>query len=74
MMGAPTTLRVATGLGHTGGATVHWPFPETSRPEDPCWPQPVWGNLPHDKSYTVEQLREWQAGLVKMIGLVPAPL
>ena len=44
------------------------------RPDDPCWPQPVWGNLPHETSYTPEQLREWQAGLVKMIGLVPVPL
>ena len=42
--------------------------------EDPCWPQPVWGNLPHEKSYTPQQLREWQDGLVKMIGLIAAPL
>jgi diadenosine tetraphosphate (Ap4A) HIT family hydrolase len=43
-------------------------------PRDPCWPQPVWGNLPDGGSYTPEQLREWQAGLVKMIGLAAAPL
>ena len=42
--------------------------------KDPCWPQPVWGNLPNVESYTPEQLREWQAGLVKMIGLVAVPL
>ena len=43
-------------------------------PQDPCWPQPVWGNLPSGESYTPQQLREWQAGLVRMIGLVAAPL
>ena len=42
--------------------------------QDACWPQPVWGNLPAGESYTAEQLRDWQARLVKMIGLVPAPL
>lgn len=39
--------------------------------DDPCWPQPVWGNLSHDLHYTARQLREWQGGLVKMAGLVP---
>jgi diadenosine tetraphosphate (Ap4A) HIT family hydrolase len=43
-------------------------------PQDPCWPQPVWGNLPHGDSYTPQQLREWQANLVKMIGLAAVPL
>ena len=43
-------------------------------PEDACWPQPVWGNLPAGESYITEQLREWQARLVKMMGLVPVPL
>lgn len=43
-------------------------------PEDACWPQPVWGNLPAGESYAAEQLREWQAQLVKIVGLVPAPL
>ncbi len=43
-------------------------------PEDPCWPQPVWGNLPSGESYAPQQLREWQASLVQMIGLVPVPL
>ena len=42
--------------------------------KDPCWPQPVWGNLPESEPYQPEQLREWQAGMVKMIGLAPAPL
>jgi diadenosine tetraphosphate (Ap4A) HIT family hydrolase len=43
-------------------------------PQDACWPQPVWGNLPVGESYTAEQLRDWQARLVTMIGLVPVPL
>ncbi len=43
-------------------------------PQDGCWPQPVWGNLPSGESYTPQQLREWQAALVEMIGLVAAPL
>ncbi len=43
-------------------------------PKDPCWPQPVWGNLPDVESYSDQQLREWQDGLVKMIGLVAAPI
>jgi diadenosine tetraphosphate (Ap4A) HIT family hydrolase len=44
------------------------------QPSDACWPQPVWGNLPAGESYTAAVLREWQAGLVDMIGLAPAPL
>jgi diadenosine tetraphosphate (Ap4A) HIT family hydrolase len=43
-------------------------------PQDACWPQPVWGNLPDGASYSVEQLREWQSGLVSVLGLVPEPL
>jgi diadenosine tetraphosphate (Ap4A) HIT family hydrolase len=43
-------------------------------PQDACWPQPVWGNLPDGASYSVEQLREWQSGLVSLLGLVPEPL
>ena len=41
---------------------------------DPCWPQPVWGNLPEGETYALDKLREWQKGLVKMAGLVPASL
>lgn len=44
------------------------------RPGDACWPQPVWGNLPGGALYTMDQLREWQAGLVSQIGLVPETL
>ena len=42
--------------------------------KDPCWPQPVWGNLPQGDPYALEQLREWQLGLVKTVGLTAAPL
>lgn len=42
--------------------------------KDSCWPQPVWGNLPESEPYQLAQLREWQAGMVKMIGLTPLPL
>ena len=42
--------------------------------KDPCWPQPVWGNLPQGDSYTHERLREWQADLVERIGLTAVPL
>lgn len=39
---------------------------------DPCWPLPVWGNLPEGDLYTPERLREWSAGLVKMASLTPS--
>ena len=42
--------------------------------KDPCWPQPVWGNLPEGESYPRERLQQWQADLVNMIGLAPVPL
>ncbi len=41
---------------------------------DPCWPQPVWGNLPAGESYALGQLREWQEVLVRMASLTPADL
>ena len=44
------------------------------RPQDACWPQPVWGNLPDGGPYSAEQLRDWQARLVKVTGLLPASL
>ena len=43
-------------------------------PQDACWPQPVWGNLPGGESYTGAQLLDWQAGLVNVIGLQPVSL
>jgi len=42
--------------------------------DDPCWPQPVWGNLPEGDTYGIDTLREWQDELVQMAGLEPAPL
>jgi len=42
--------------------------------KDPCWPQPVWGNLPQGDPYALEQLREWQLGLIKTVGLTAATL
>jgi diadenosine tetraphosphate (Ap4A) HIT family hydrolase len=42
--------------------------------DDPCWPQPVWGNLPEGGNYALAQLREWQDTLVKMVGLKAATL
>jgi diadenosine tetraphosphate (Ap4A) HIT family hydrolase len=42
--------------------------------KDACWPQPVWGNLPQGDPYALEQLREWQLGLVKTVGLTAATL
>lgn len=41
---------------------------------DACWPQPVWGNLPEGAAYRAEQVRDWQARLVTLTGLVPATL
>lgn len=33
------------------------------RPDDPCWPKPVWGNLQPGPEYTVEQIE----GLRRMV-------
>ena len=41
---------------------------------DPCWPQPVWGNLPAGEQYQQAQLLAWQTDMQKMIDLVPADL
>ncbi len=43
------------------------------REDDPCWPQPVWGNMPDGGAYTAQQLADLRADLAKMTGLVPAP-
>ena len=43
-------------------------------PEDGCWPQPVWGNLPAGGDYMPQQLTAWQADLQKMLDLAPAEL
>ena len=44
------------------------------RPGDPCWPDPVWGNLPAGGQYDPGELLGWQADLQKMSGLLPAVL
>jgi diadenosine tetraphosphate (Ap4A) HIT family hydrolase len=44
------------------------------RDGDPCWPQPVWGNLAATEQYEQLKLLGWQADLQKMIDLVPADL
>jgi diadenosine tetraphosphate (Ap4A) HIT family hydrolase len=36
---------------------------------DPCWPQPVWGNLAVSAEYAAETLAEWQRMLVEEYGL-----
>ena len=41
---------------------------------DPCWPHPVWGNLPAGGVYDPEQLQQWQRALIKTTGLEPVPL
>lgn len=44
------------------------------REGDPCWPQPVWGNLGVSANYEHLQLQGWQTDLQKMIDLRPAEL
>lgn len=39
---------------------------------DPCWPQPVWGNLEDAEPYSSQQLQEWQSALVRMLKMEPA--
>ncbi len=41
---------------------------------DPCWPQPVWGNLVDSETYVPGQVEEWQQVLVRTAGLTPAKL
>lgn len=43
-------------------------------PQDGCWPQPVWGNLPAGGDYAPEQLTAWQGDLQKLLDLKPAKL
>jgi diadenosine tetraphosphate (Ap4A) HIT family hydrolase len=44
------------------------------REDDPCWPNPVWGNLPAGRQYEHVELLGWQADLQKMLDLAPADL
>jgi diadenosine tetraphosphate (Ap4A) HIT family hydrolase len=39
------------------------------RQEDPCWPAPVWGNLPPGQTYREEELTTLIAGLRSNLGL-----
>lgn len=43
------------------------------REDDPCWPRPIWGQLPPGGAYRAEQLRGYREELVRMAGLRPAP-
>lgn len=36
---------------------------------DPCWPQPVWGNMVDSEVYVPGQVEEWQQMLVRTSGL-----
>jgi diadenosine tetraphosphate (Ap4A) HIT family hydrolase len=37
--------------------------------DDPCWPQPVWGNLTATADYTADTLEQWSATLAAHHGL-----
>ncbi len=39
------------------------------RPEDPCWPRPVWGNLAPGGGYAPELLVQLRDDLVRQLGL-----
>ena len=39
------------------------------REDDPCWPQPVWGNLAAQAAYTEDTLSTWQRELHAGYGL-----
>ena len=39
------------------------------REDDPCWPQPVWGNLPSGPDYATETLHHWVELLQRECGL-----
>lgn len=42
--------------------------------DDPCWPNPVWGQLPDGPLYEHLLLQGWQADLAKMLDLAPVDL
>jgi diadenosine tetraphosphate (Ap4A) HIT family hydrolase len=42
-------------------------------PDDPCWPAPVWGNLPHGGGYSNERLAQLQSRLVSSLDLRAEP-
>lgn len=39
------------------------------RPDDPCWPAPVWGHLTESREYSTERLAEIRALLIRYCGL-----
>tara|TARA_A100001037_G_scaffold297446_1_gene319481 strand:- start:131 stop:547 length:417 start_codon:yes stop_codon:yes gene_type:complete len=41
-------------------------------PDDACWPQPVWGNLPEGPAYTDDELNTLRTHLIEHCGLRPA--
>ena len=41
------------------------------RPDDPCWPKPVWGNLTQRREYAAEEI---DAIRVTLLGPGPVPL
>ena len=41
-------------------------------PDDACWPQPVWGNLPEGPAYTDDELNTFRTHLIEHCGLRPA--
>lgn len=41
---------------------------------DPCWPQPIWGNVVDSEDYLPGQVEEWQQMLVRTAGLRAAKL
>ncbi len=41
-------------------------------PDDACWPQPVWGNLPEDPAYKAAELESIRTNLIEHCSLQPA--
>ena len=41
-------------------------------PGDPCWPQPVWGHLATDHSYSAAEVATIRDCLIQRIGLTPS--
>jgi diadenosine tetraphosphate (Ap4A) HIT family hydrolase len=40
------------------------------KPDDPCWPAPVWGNLPDGPSYDAHRIEEIAEELSRVYGLL----
>lgn len=43
------------------------------RPDDPCWPAPVWGHLTQQREYAAGQIAAMTAALVQRYSLKPMP-